>query len=157
MFGTFGHLVSHPFLAQQTEKNSVCVKFPFLTSFSFLVRGRPCFLGICGLAGASVPNFQRICTGSRTAWSVGVINGARPLKAKNSLKRSCSRGKTCAPFPLHQAQDMIPLFCMEFQKNFGLKAQKEGYIIVLKMERHMERVLPRLQAPPSPWVLGNST
>ena len=50
----------------------------------------------------------------------------------------------CAPFPLKQTEYIIPLFCMELQKSFGLNAQKEGYITVLKMEHQMERVLPRL-------------
>ena len=43
----------------------------------------------------------------------------------------------CDPFPLNQTKYIIPLFCMEFQKYFGLNAQKEGYIIVLKTEHQM--------------------
>lgn len=56
--GTFVHLVSHLLLAQHTEKNGICVNFPFLTSFSALVEGQPCFPGISGLQETLRPVFK---------------------------------------------------------------------------------------------------
>lgn len=119
------HLVSDPFLEQQTEKNQVCMNLPFSDLIFLSCSGTALFSWHLWLAGDSVPSFQRIGMGSWTAWSVGVINWARPLKAKNSLKSSSS-GKMCDPFPLNQTEYIIPLFCMEFQKVLWAKRPKSG-------------------------------
>lgn len=41
------------------------MNFPFLTSFSFLVQGWPCFLGICDLQETLCPVFKGY------VWAVG--------------------------------------------------------------------------------------
>lgn len=97
-----------------------------------------------------MPGSQRVCMGGRAAWSVAVINLARPLKAENNLKEAVLGGRCVLSSA--QPDQVYSLSFTWHPKVLWAESPKRGTYHSGEKGTSAERVLLRLHVPSSPRV-----